>query len=247
MSSYPGISEVPALILAGGMGTRLRPVVGDIPKPMANIAGEPFLHWLLRSLERQGIREVYLSVGYRYEVLKDALGCNFEGLRLHYIVEREPLGTGGAILYALEQMPYDHALVLNGDTFAVLNVGHFIAMAIRQDADLAIGLTHVPDASRYGTVITNPDTWRIEAFAEKVRTGDGWINAGVYLFRRDCMTGLDLPASFSLEQDFMQPYRYQLRMLGLPVVQDFIDIGVPHDYNLAQTKIPELFLSRARS
>lgn len=246
MGGNPGISAIPALILAGGMGTRLRPVVGDVPKPLADIAGRPFLHWLLRSLGHQGIREVYLSVGYRHEVLMDALGCGFEGLRLHYIIEHEPLGTGGAILYALQQIPHEHVLVLNGDTFAVLDLDHFVATAIGEEADLAISLAHVPDAGRYGTVAIDQDG-RIEAFVEKGCIGAGWINAGVYVFHRDCLAGLTLPAAFSLEQDFMSPYRSRLRMIGMPVIRDFIDIGVPYDYALAQTKIPELFLARGRS
>lgn len=230
----------PALILAGGLGTRLRPVVGDLPKPMADVAGKPFLWWLLKQLENQGLRDVYLSVGYRHEQVRAGMGDVFGDMRLHYVIEEEPLGTGGAILKAVAEMPGDDVLVFNGDTLAVVDLAAFIADAEATGADVALAAASVPDATRYGTVEID-DARRIRAFIEKGRSGPGLINAGVYHLRKAALTGCaGLPQRFSFEQDFLGRYIDQIHLSAFPGVSDFIDIGVPDDYQAAQTKVPAL-------
>ncbi|WP_234193067.1 sugar phosphate nucleotidyltransferase [Pseudacidovorax sp. NFM-22] len=231
----------PALVLAGGLGTRLRAVVGmSTPKPMAMVGGEPFLHWLLRMLARQGVPAVYLSVGFLHDAISGALGDRFEGLDLHYVVEPEPLGTGGAVALAASRIAAPRFLVLNGDTLAAMDLQAFAAQARADAADLSIALAQTSDVGRYGAVLYEPDTRKVTGFAEKGGSGAGWINAGVYMVDKAALQRLDLPTRFSFERDLMADRLAQLDMRAWPGVQDFIDIGVPEDYALAQTKVPRL-------
>lgn len=230
----------PALILAGGLGTRLRPVVGDLPKPMADVAGKPFLWWLLKQLENQGLSDVYLSVGYRYEQVRSGMGERFGDMQLHYIIEDEPLGTGGAIRKAIAEIPGEDVLVFNGDTLAVVDLAAFAADAKAMGADVALATASVPDATRYGTVEID-DGRRIRAFVEKGRNGPGMINAGVYHLRKAALADrAGLPQRFSFEQDFLGRFIDEIYLGAFPSVSDFIDIGVPDDYLAAQTKVPAL-------
>lgn len=228
------------LVLAGGLGTRLRSVVGDMPKPLADVAGKPFLWWLLRQLELQGAGDVYLSVGYRHETIRSYFGDRFGGMRLHYVVEEEPLGTGGAVLKAITQMPGEEILILNGDTLAVVNLNSLLFEAEASGADVVLAVAEVADAARYGTVEMEPGSRCIKAFLEKGRVGAGAINAGVYVLRKSALTELPLPAKFSFEQDFLGRYIDALHLIGYAGVTDFIDIGIPEDYQAAQTKVPRL-------
>ncbi|MBB1635741.1 nucleotidyltransferase family protein [Cupriavidus sp. UME77] len=234
----------PALILAGGLGTRLRSVLGDLPKPMADVAGKPFLWWLLKQLENQGLRDAYLSVGYRHEQVRAGMGDTFGEMRLHYIVEEEPLGTGGAILKAVAEIPGDDVLVFNGDTLAVVDLAAFVADAEATRADVALAVANVSDATRYGTVEID-DARRICAFIEKGRNGPGLINAGVYHLRKAALADRPgLPQRFSFEQDFLGRFIDEIHLSAHPGVSDFIDIGVPDDYRAAQTRVPALIAGR---
>lgn len=230
---------IPVLILAGGLGTRLRGVIGEKPKPLAEVAGRPFLWWLLHHLEAQGGSEVFLSVGYRHELVSETFGERFGRIRLRYVIEDEPLGTGGAILNAIRQMPSEEFLICNGDTLALLDLARFVDEAHRSECDVAIALADVPDASRYGSVVVGEDGI-VRRFVEKGVTGPASINAGVYFLRRDAMTDRSLPQRFSFEQDFLAGELSALRVVGLRVVSAFIDIGIPEDYSLAQTRVPAL-------
>lgn len=232
---------IPALILAGGLGTRLRSVIGENPKPMAAVAGKPFLWWLLRQIETQGVADTYLSVGYRHEQVRAGLGDRFGAMRLHYVIEDEPLGTGGAVCKALAEIPADEVLMLNGDTFAALNLASFAFAAQAEQSDVAIAVAEVADASRYGTIDAD-EFGMIHAFREKGRQGAGNVNAGVYYLRKAALLNdLALPERFSFEQDFLAQQVGKLRLLALTGVSDFIDIGIPEDYHAAQTKVPSLF------
>ncbi|WP_011296909.1 nucleotidyltransferase family protein [Cupriavidus necator] len=230
----------PALILAGGLGTRLRAVVGELPKPMADVAGHPFLWWLLKQLDKQGVKDAYLSVGYRHEMVRAGMGDVYGAMRLHYIVEEKPLGTGGAIFKAVQEIPGEDVLVFNGDTLAMVDLAAFVAFADASGADVAMAVARVEDATRYGTVEIDADR-RIRAFVEKGRGGPGVINAGVYQLRKRALTSRsDLPARFSFEQDFLARLSGTLHLGAFLGVTDFIDIGIPEDYQTAQTKVPAL-------
>nr|WP_281355347.1 nucleotidyltransferase family protein [Candidatus Methylobacter favarea] len=229
----------PILILAGGFGTRLKSVVPDLPKTLADIHGKPFLWWLLRQLENEGAKDIYLSVGYLHEHIQSFFGSKFNQVNLHYIIEAEPLGTGGAILNACQQIPEQEMVILNGDTLAMINLRQFIEFASDYSSRLFMAVAKVNDSGRYGTILLN-DNQQITGFAEKGKMGPGLINAGVYLLDKSLFNAFDLPQKFSFETDLLAKHIHQLDLIAYDQVADFIDIGIPEDYAIAQQKIPAM-------
>lgn len=228
-----------AIILAGGFGTRLQSVLAQVPKPMAPISNQPFLAHLMHYLQIQGITEVILSVHYLREQIQDFFGDEYLGIKIQYALEDEPLGTGGAMVYALQQCPTDHPVfVLNGDTFVKLNYRAMYASHVAQCARLTVALRDVADAARYGKVLTESD--HITGFAEKGGTGRGLINAGVYLMSPDLFHGYRVPAKFSFETEFINLYLSALRPRFYLANEYFIDIGIPEDYERAQRELSML-------
>lgn len=231
---------IEAVILAGGEGKRLRPVVRDVPKPMAEVAGRPFLWWLMTRLSRQKVERVILSVGYKAEVIQDYFGNVFCGMEIAYSFESEPLGTGGAIRLALERAGQERAVVLNGDTYTDVNLLQLLVELEASGADLGIAVAHLNDAARYGAIVMAEKTNRIIGFDEKRGSSAGYINAGIYCLRRDIFVKYPVPQIFSFERDFLTKQAAVLQPIAFTAVQAFIDIGVPEDYALAQTLIPTL-------
>jgi D-glycero-alpha-D-manno-heptose 1-phosphate guanylyltransferase len=228
-----------AVILAGGLGTRLRGVVDDVPKPMAPIAGRPFLEWLLDAAFEQGIRRAILSVGYRSDAIRNHFGDRYGGIELAYAVEEEPLGTGGALRRALGEVVGTAAYVLNGDTYQDLDYGTLAAARAQvPDTSLAIALRFVPEASRFGRAVV--EDGRLLAFRSGGSEGPGLINAGVYLASKGLFEGCRLPDPFSFERDFLEPRIDRLSPAVYVAEGRFIDIGVPASFREAQTLIPRL-------
>lgn len=221
-----------AIVLAGGFGTRLRQVVADLPKPLAPVAGRPFLAIVLEQLRAQGFTEAMLAVGYRHEAIRGAFGERFGALRLSYSVEDKPLGTGGAIRLAARACSGHDVFVLNGDSFVELDFAAMRAAHHRAAARLTVGAVEVADASRYGRLLVEDS--RLVGFAEKGSAGPGLINAGVYLMRRDLLETLGLPEAFSFELDVLAARLQELRPWVHRASGRFIDIGVPEDYARAQ-------------
>jgi len=220
--------------LAGGFGTRLRAVVPDLPKPMAPVAGRPFLEILLGALKTKGVERVVLSVGYRAELIIRHFGEHWRGLEIDYAVENTPLGTGGAVRLALSHCGSDPVLVVNGDTFLNLELSALAARGTAEGAPLLVARA-VPDTARFGRL--EVDCGRLSGFAEKGVSGPGLINAGCYLVPRDLLAEMPADKPFSLENDFLAPSGVRA---GFGVfVSDglFIDIGVPDDYARAQTEL----------
>lgn len=225
-----------AIILAGGFGTRLRGVVDDVPKPLAVVAGRPFLAWLLDALATQGVRRVVLATGYRGEQIEAACGTSWRGMALAYSREPQPLGTGGAIALALTHVAGDACFVLNGDTWLQLDYQRFDASARASGARLAVALAAVPDVARYGAVrVTDA---RIEGFIEKGPSGAGLVNAGVYRVERSLLAGFPAGTAFSFERDVLVPAVAREAVAAFVATQGFIDIGVPEDYRRAQSLFP---------
>lgn len=223
-----------AIILAGGLGTRLREVVPALPKPLAPVAGKPFLAWILQSLAGSGtVTRVILSVGYRAGMIEAAFGSHFAGLELSYMRETEPLGTGGAMRLALANVRGTAALVLNGDSFADFDPQGLVAAHRAGGRSLTVSLASVADVARYGRV--QVDGLSIIDFAEKGGSGPGQINAGIYAMAADLLGDLALPGRFSFETDFLMPRLQMLRPNAYSLGGRFIDIGVPDDYRLAQS------------
>jgi D-glycero-alpha-D-manno-heptose 1-phosphate guanylyltransferase len=224
-----------AIVLAGGLGTRLASRLDGIPKPMASIAGRPFLEILLRQLVLAGCDRVILSVGHRYRIIEDHFGSSFQSMQIEYAIEDAPLGTGGAIRMALGRSSEENVLVLNGDTFLKADYWAMLKFHNLEHASITIAVTPQPDVSRYGGVVVEGE--RITAFEEKGRSGPGLINAGVYVMRRDFQWPLSLPASFSFERDLLVPELHRLGPLAFQVKGYFLDIGIPEDLDRAQIEL----------
>lgn len=224
-----------AIVLAGGFGTRLKAVIKEIPKPMAPIGEKPFLEYILRYLKYQGICSVILSVSYRYEVIQEYFQDNFLGLEILYSIEKEPLGTGGAIKQALELANRNSLFVLNGDTYFDIDLKD---MNLEKNSRICLALKKMKNFERYGCVEINPKG-RIEAFKEKEFRQEGLINGGVYLMDKGLFDGFSLENKFSFES-FLQNSFKDLRASAKVFEDFFIDIGIPEDYELAKIKMCDL-------
>jgi NDP-sugar pyrophosphorylase family protein len=227
---------VEAIILAGGFGTRLQSRLDGIPKPMAPVAGRPFLEILVDRLADSGFRRIILSVGYLAKVIQDHFGAAWRGVPLDYVVEDEPLGTGGAIRRSMERVAASSAFVLNGDTWLDVDYAAMNALHQESQAVLTIALSHVPDMARFGGVALRDG--KVVSFIEKGRTGAGWINGGVYIVRRDFPWPAHLPDRFSFEADILLPLLPELNHAVYLSPGSFIDIGVPEDLDRAQSEFP---------
>jgi D-glycero-alpha-D-manno-heptose 1-phosphate guanylyltransferase len=226
-----------AVVLVGGLGTRLRPLVSDIPKPMALVRGRPFLSYLLDFLAVQGITEAILAVGYLRDRLMEVFGERHGTLRLRYSVEETALGTGGAIRQAFGLVDSWPVFAVNGDTFLDVDYKAMRRAHETAGAFLTMALAHVADAGRYGRAVVTDG--RVVGFEPSTNPGPGVINAGVYLFSHDPLAWADLPRAFSLEKDFLALQLANLRPLAFNAPGYFIDIGVPEDYRRAQHELGE--------
>ena len=221
--------DVAAVVLAGGTGTRLRAVVADRPKPLAPVAGRPFLAYLLDQIAGAGIRRVVLSTGYLAEQFESVIGDSYRGLEVLYAHEEQPLGTGGAIRFAGGMADADQLLVMNGDSYCDADLPAYIAWHLAGTHDVSLMLAKVEDTSRYGTVEFSPGG-RITAFLEKrPECAAGYINAGVYLLRRKMLDHIPAGPS-SIERDVFPLWLERWSIMGWVADGAFIDIGVPSDY-----------------
>lgn len=223
-----------AVVLAGGFGTRLRQLVPDVPKPMAPVAGRPFLEILLVSLAQKGFDRVVLSLGFMADKVSGHFRARFAGMSLVYEVESKPLGTGGAIRQALTCCESDHVFVFNGDTYLDLEVAEVEALWTQNHAPIIV-VREVPDAARFGRVEVSQG--RMVAFAQKGGAGPGLINAGCYLLPRDIFSAGNWPEAFSIEDDFLATNVSKHRFDVFVTQGHFIDIGVPADYARAQVEL----------
>lgn len=226
-----------AIVLAGGFGTRLKEVAPDLPKPMAPVAGRPFLEILLSMLARKGFTRVVLSLGFMSEKVISHFGDNYSGMELVYEVESQPLGTGGAIRAALMHCLTDHAFIFNGDTYLDLEVDELESLWQARHHPVIV-VRKVPDTARFGRVEMSDG--RINAFLEKGMSGAGLINAGCYVLPKGALDDFALGQPFSLETEFFIKYLQRIRFDGFVTHGQFIDIGVPDDYVLAQTALAGL-------
>jgi D-glycero-alpha-D-manno-heptose 1-phosphate guanylyltransferase len=223
-----------AIILAGGFGTRLREVVSDVPKPMAPIAGKPFLQLLLDSLSEKGFTRVILSVGYMAETIVNHFGHAYKNIELVYEVEDSPLGTGGAVRAAMQHCNSDHVFVFNGDTFLDLEASEVEQLWQTSGLPIIVGRM-VADTSRYGRLQTEHGL--VTGFIEKGLSGPGLINAGCYILPTDALNHFTIGENFSLEEHFL------MKVVSLDAYElfttdgQFIDIGIPEDYSRAQTEL----------
>jgi D-glycero-alpha-D-manno-heptose 1-phosphate guanylyltransferase len=224
-----------AIVLAGGLGTRLAASVPGVPKVLAPVAGRPFLEYLLAQLARAGVRDVVLATGHGAELVEAAAGDGGRwGLAVRASREASPLGTGGAIALARHSIPADArtVLVVNGDSFADMDLAAFARSHEESGAPASLLLVEVEDAARYGAVAVD-EHGAIAAFGEKERTGPGLVNAGVYAFSRAVLERLPTGRPASLEREVL-PSLIGRGLRGEIVSAPFIDIGTPESYQQAQ-------------
>jgi len=222
------------IVLAGGFGTRLQKVVNNVPKPMAPINDKPFLFYLLKFLQKNGIDRIILSVGYKWEIIKEYFGEKFDNIDLIYSIENEPLGTGGAIKKALSYLENDQSFVLNGDTFFNISLNE---LRLNKNSKIILALKKMQNFDRYGNVKID-DNGSIIALEEKKFTENGNINGGIYLLRKNIFDEFDLPKKFSFEEFLEKNYK-KLNATGKIFDDYFIDIGIPKDYEKAKKDFSE--------
>ncbi len=220
-----------AIILAGGFGTRLKAVLPDLPKPMAPVAGRPFLEYLLDNLASKSFSRVILSVGFMADKIIEYFGNSYAGVELIYVTEKKPLGTGGALRLALNESSQDHVYVFNGDTFLDFDVQAVECIWLENKSPIIIGV-EVEDTSRYGRL--DFENNKVKNFLEKGLSGPGIINAGCYVLTSKQLNSFEVDTPFSLEADYLTDAVKSQDFSLFVTKGKFIDIGVPEDFNLAQ-------------
>ncbi len=229
-----------AIILAGGFGTRLRERVSHVPKPMAPIAGRPFLEYQLDILQYYGITDVVLSIGYMAEKIIGYFGERYRNINLTYVVEDTPLGTGGAIKLAMTQMEAsqdEDILVLNGDTFLQIDLKVYMDWYKKASCDMGMVLRAINDASRYGSV--KYSNGKVSGFQEKEQSGGGLINSGIYIISPQILSSFTKGQKFSIEEEVLQKFHDQIQIGGFICDGVFLDVGTPEDFDRAQTLLVE--------
>lgn len=240
MSSSPSdsgaLAEIDVAVLCGGLGTRLRSVLGETPKILAPVSGRPFLDHLLRWLAGYGARRVVLCLGYRAQPVLEHLAAHpFPGLKVATSIEPEPLGTAGALRLAVPLLRSDPVLVMNGDTFVDADLAAFVATHRKRHAAASILCASVPSTARYGRLDVD-ETGRIRQFREKdpADTRPGTINAGLYLFSRAWLQGLAQSTGASLERDVFAAAPAGT-FAAIPADSlTFLDIGTPESFAEAE-------------
>jgi D-glycero-alpha-D-manno-heptose 1-phosphate guanylyltransferase len=220
-----------AIILAGGMGTRLREIVPNVPKPMAPISGRPFLEYLMDYWIVQGVKQFVISIGYKKEVIVDHFGSCYNNTPLIYIAEEEPLGTGGALLLAAQGLSKPF-LVINGDTYFEANLPKLVEFHTEHSSEWTFSLFQINGADRYMEINLNANG-EFESVNKTKSRSSYLVNGGVYYINPSVIskTKITLGHKLSLENDLTANFVAQGgKLYGLEFDGKFIDIGVPDDY-----------------
>jgi D-glycero-alpha-D-manno-heptose 1-phosphate guanylyltransferase len=225
-----------AVILAGGLGTRLKSLVKDVPKPMALIKDLPFLSYLLELLHKYDFEKVIIAAGYKHEVIESYFGSSYKNIKLYYSVEKEPLGTGGAVAKAASLIMSDYYFILNGDTFFEVDFDRMEDKFFKSGAGLMVALKPMVNFDRYGTVVTGGE--RIISFYEKRFCDKGLINGGIYLVIKNWLNERAAGKVFSMEKDILEKLVQKENIISYISDGYFIDIGVPQDYEKAVKELP---------
>lgn len=225
-----------AIILAGGLGTRLRNTVPDLPKCMAPVNEQPFLTYVIRHLLSQGIEKFIFSLGYKHEAIENFLNNQFLTINFQSVIEEEPLGTGGAIRLACEKATEKNVLVVNGDTLYKIDAPSLFKFHSNHSALCSITLKPMKNFDRYGVVEIN-NTNVVTNFKEKQFYPSGLINGGVYVLDKEKFLEKVFPEKFSFEKDFLEKEYAHSNIYGFIQDSYFIDIGIPEDYSRAQDEL----------
>ena len=228
--------DTQAIILAGGLGTRLRSAVPDLPKCMAPVAGKPFLHHVIAYLQSQGVSRFIFSLGYMHELIEAFVIENYPKLDVIFVVEDTALGTGGAIRLACEKASSANVLVLNGDTLYKVDIKKLLNFHTTMQAECTLALKPMKYFDRYG-VVEIYDNNKIKSFKEKKFYEEGLINGGVYSLQVKSFLTLPFPEIFSFEKDYLEKYFATENLFGIIEEGYFIDIGIPEDFEKAGTDL----------
>lgn len=224
------------IILAGGLGTRLRSAVADVPKCMAPVKGRPFIAYLIEYFQHQGVNRFIFALGYKSEYFEKFLSGILSPDQYLLSIEKEPLGTGGAIRLACQAATQSQVLVANGDTLFKIDLNGLSAFHTQHQADCTLSLKPMSRFDRYG-IVELSDTQAIRSFREKQYYEQGLINGGVYALEVGHFLRLELPEKFSFEKEYLEKYYASYPMFGWIQDRYFIDIGIPADYQRAQLEL----------
>jgi len=225
-----------AIILAGGLGTRLKSAVPDLPKCMAPVNGKPFIAYVIQYLKQQEVEKFIFALGYKSESFESFLKEEQSTISYQLSIEQEPLGTGGAIKLACLKATEKNVLITNGDTLFKTDINKISAFHTKLSADCTIALKPMHHFERYGVVELNDDS-SIKNFKEKQYYEEGLINGGIYALNVANFLNEALPEKCSFEKDYLETLYYKRKMFGLTQDAYFIDIGIPEDYKKAQLEI----------
>jgi D-glycero-alpha-D-manno-heptose 1-phosphate guanylyltransferase len=231
-----GIKE--AIILAGGLGTRLRSAVPDLPKCLAPVGGRPFIGYVTNHFRREGIERFIFALGYKSSFFETFFRTEFPRGGYEISLEEEPLGTGGAIRQACGLIKGRTALILNGDTYFRVGLQALEASHLARGADCSLCLKPMKDFDRFGVVELTEDG-QVSRFREKQYYASGLINGGVYALEKTVLLDREWPKVFSFEKDYLEA-EGEKRLYGLVQDNYFIDIGIPEDYRRVQEELNEL-------
>jgi len=227
------LNDISSVILAGGLGTRLRAVVSDHPKVLAPVHGRPFVTFLLDQLMAVGLQKIILCTGYKADIVKDQIGEKYKNVNILYSEESQPLGTGGAIKLAQRKISSEIFVVINGDSYVNAKLSRFFNWFESAGHDAAIYLTKVDNIKRYGHIVTSKNS-EIQKFIEKgSSSGSGWINAGIYLLNKNLFKSMPEAKPFSMESDFFHSLIGR-GLYGYKDETEFIDIGTPESFFKAE-------------
>jgi D-glycero-alpha-D-manno-heptose 1-phosphate guanylyltransferase len=225
------------LILAGGLGTRLKSALPELPKVLAPIENKPFIHYIIEHYQKNGIDEFVFLLGYKSDLIIQYIDNNFSDLPKNYVIEKDQLGTGGAIQLGLQSIEDENVFITNGDTFFDVDINEMKKLHI--NVDCTIALKPMSHFERYGSVTVDSNN-HIECFNEKKYCESGLINGGVYLINRNKFLHHLLPFKFSFEKDYLENSTLVKNMMGYISEGYFIDIGIPEDYRKAQNELPTI-------
>ena len=225
-----------AIILAGGLGTRLRSAVPDLPKCMAPINGVPFISYLIDNLINEGVTKFIFSLGYKSELFISLLEEKLPIKNYLIVIEDKPLGTGGAIKLACKKAKDENVIALNGDSLFKVNLKELMQFHLEKKSRCTLALKPMQDFERYGSVEIDA-VQKINSFKEKQFITKGYINGGVYAIEVGSFLQKSLADKFSMEQDYLEKYSVEGNFYGFVQEGYFIDIGIPEDFVRAQIEL----------
>ena len=226
------LSQIDALVLCGGLGKRLRATIGETQKVMAEVNSRPFLDIILEYIKKEGLRRVILCAGFQADKVKSYYQAKKTGLEIEFSVEKEPLGTGGAIKNTKSLVKSNPFFVFNGDSLCPVRLNDLLMFHNEHKALASVAISKVKDASDFGAISVD-STGKITAFDEKQKKSAGYVNAGIYCFAKNIFDVMPQTKIFSIEKDFF-PLLTGKSFYGFETGEDFLDIGTPERYSQAK-------------